>query len=295
MLAAMAGLAMLIGSCQRPQARAVPYPRIVSYSPAMTDMIFEMNLGDHIVGVTSQCKLPPGQRRTVVGDALSARSSSEGIAAVEPDIVLIQQNPDNFAALKQIRPGVRIEHFDIETVADIAAALERLGTLAGEADVGLAAKEKFLRQLEAVRQKTAGLPRPAALFVLGWDRPSTGGASSFLHEMIQIAGGQDAAEKYPRWSELNAESVLAMAPEVLVCWSDVAAEDRARAYWADRAWTIPSARIADLTAELAGMIHPELSDTTVTAAKKTTATSAATSPAGDATTMPALRDAWGRL
>jgi iron complex transport system substrate-binding protein len=275
-------------------------------------MIFEMNLGDHIVGVTSQCKLPPGQRRTVVGDALSARSSSEGIAAVEPDIVLIQQNPDNFAALKQIRPGVRIEHFDIETVADIAAALERLGTLAGEADVGLAAKEKFLRQLEAVRQKTAGLPRPAALFVLGWDRPSTGGASSFLHEMIQIAGGQDAAEKYPRWSELNAESVLAMAPEVLVCWSDVAAEDRARAYWAglstlpaartgrifvvsDRAWTIPSARIADLTAELAGMIHPELSDTTVTAAKKTTATSAATSPAGDATTMPALRDAWGRL
>jgi iron complex transport system substrate-binding protein len=287
-LTALCGLAMLIGSCQKRQTSAGPYPRIISYSPAITDMLFEMGLGDHIVGVTSQCNLPAGQLRTVVGDALSARSSSEAMAAVEPDIILIQQSPENFAALKQIRPGVRIEHFDIETVADIAAALERLGTLAGNEAIGRAAKEKFLRQLDSVRARTAGLPKPATLFVLGWDRPSTGGARSFLHEMIQIAGGQDVAEKYPRWSELNAESVLAMAPEVLICWSDAGTEDRARQYWAglstlpavrsgrifvvsDRGWTIPSARIAGLADELAGMIHPELLKPTTTPATKSPA------------------------
>ena len=273
----LAALLCVLGCSKSASQSSAPHPRIVSYSPAMTDMLFEMGLGDHVVGITSQCNLPPGQQRTVVGDALSARSSAEAMAAVEPDIVLVQQNIENFAALKRIRPSVQIEHFNIETIADIAAALERIGSLAGNKQAGLAARDEFLRKLDAVRSSVAGLEKPRTMFVIGYDRPSTGGKSSFLHEMIEIAGGLDCAEKYPRWSQLNAEAVLAMSPQVLVCWTDPGTEDKAKEYWAgfaampaaqngrifavsSRAWTIPSTRIADLTAELAKMIHEDIRD-----------------------------------
>ncbi|MFB3893792.1 MAG: ABC transporter substrate-binding protein [Phycisphaerae bacterium] len=273
--AATAVLAASGCSSKNSAAPAGPHPRIVSFSPALTDMLFDLGLGDHVVGVTTQCNLPAGATKPRVGDRFSV--NAESIAAVEPDIVLIQQDPNDFAALRKIKPAVRIEHFTIETLADIGSAVERIGALAGRQTVGKAAKAKFQGELEAVRKRVAGLARPKVLFLVLYepDKPATGGKSSFVHEMIELAGGVDTAAKYERWSDLNAEAVLAMAPDVLVCWTDPAHQNAAQNYWqslkglpaarngrvfvvTDPNWTIPSMKTAELAGYLTWMIHPEL-------------------------------------
>lgn len=272
-LATLAAVAIVVAApgCKRAAPANVPPPRIVSFSPAVTDMLFQMGLGKHVVGVTSQCE--PPEKRQVVGDAYSI--NTEAIAAVEPDIVMIQQQPERFETLRQVKPNVRIEHFDLETLADVAAALERVGKLAGQEALGVAARKSFERKLDDVRQSVSGKSKPMVLFVIAYeyDKPGTGGRNSFIHEMIELAGGVDAAGQYKRWADLDAEAILKMRPDVLVVWTRPGGEAKAREYWlgfpglatpadrrfvvTDRNWTIPSSRLADLAGQLAGMIHPD--------------------------------------
>jgi len=247
-------------------------PRIVSFSPALTDMLFEMGLGEHVVGVTAYCDLPAGQTRPVVGDLQSV--NAEKILAVEPDVILVQQSAGDFDALRGAMPGLRIEHFTIETLDDIAAALERIGRLVGDGPLGRRHAQRFRRQLAAVEKSVSGRAPTRVFFLTGANPLTVAGRDSFIHGMIRLAGGDDLSGQYPRWTRINVERLLKDKPDVIVCQAP-SHPDKAREYLmslegvpavesgrvfivTDRHWTIPSTRMARLTGELARMLHPEL-------------------------------------
>jgi len=253
----------------RPDA---PRPRIVSFSPALTQILFDMGLGDHVVGVTRWCILPVGEQREIVGDREIV--STEAILNVEPDIVVIQQSDEKFNALRAVDPRIQIEQFEIETLRHVAMAIERLGGLAGDFELGIERRRAFEADLKAVADGVAGKPRPRVLFLIGYDRPLACGKGTFVDDMITLAGGANAAaERYDLYANVSNEVVIDLAPQVLICQVDVGQQDLARAHWnslkdlpavkskrvhviIDRRWTIPSTLSAMFAAELAEMIHP---------------------------------------
>jgi iron complex transport system substrate-binding protein len=284
----VAAAALLAGAagCAKPLPRpSAAKPRIASFSPAITDMLFDLGLGDHVVGVTTQCDVPgnlPGGQPTVLGDVLSG-VNAERIVAAKPDVLLIQMNAELFEPVRKLDGKLRVEHFTIESLADIAGAIERIADIAGAPAVGKAKKQEFLDQLAALRRRvdqafgpgaTQPAPaRPKVLMVWGTDRPSTGGRNTFISEMIEAAGGVNAAEKYEGWKSINVEMAVNAAPDILVCLDESGRPDDAKAYWlrvqelpaaragrvfvvSDRRWTIPSARSPKYVAELADMICP---------------------------------------
>lgn len=265
---------VLVGSGCRESAPPGPppaSPRIVSFSPALTAMLFDLGLGDHVVGVTSQDTLPAGQSRPVVGDAFSV--NTEAVLAVKPDLVLTQVNPAAFDAVVRIQPSLRVEYVRIETLDDIRLAMQRLGRLAGNEQVGKAAAGEFQYKLDQVRRKVAGLDRPAVAFITDFERLGSAGAGTFIDQLIDVAGGRNVAGRYTGWVTLTLESLIAEAPQVIVTQAPAAQHEQVQAFWArhsqlpavqrkqffavsDPNWTIPTARMADLADALADMIHP---------------------------------------
>lgn len=269
LLALLAAAAAL--SC-RPATPAdpVPPPRVVSFSPAITGLLFDMGLGDHVVGVTTYCRLPAGQKRPVVGDRLAV--NAESILAVRPDLLLVQQDLKDFQALRKLRPNLPIEALTIETLSDIPTAMVRLGQLVNAPSAGVAAATTFNTKLQALRQRVEPLTHPRVLFVIGYESPGTGGRNSFIHDMIVAAGGDDVAVGYERWASLGLEDMLKLNPDVLICWVNPGQESLARERWqrysalpavrngrvfvrSEPTWTIPGAHSADLACQLAEMIH----------------------------------------
>lgn len=265
---------LVLSGCGRDLPRSeAPSPRTVSFSPAITEMLFEMGLGDHVVGVTTYCKPPGDVRIPVVGNDLNI--AVESILAVEPDVLITQSDPARFDTLRKLNPDIRIEYASIETLADIAKAMSRIASLLGNHDKGLDARNRFLYRLDEVRRRVAGRPKPRVIFVMGHHDPSTAGKGTFINELIEVAGGVNiAAEKYKGWKRIGIESLLKLAPDVIVCESEPSVADEARKYWAeltasaprkvrvhvvtDRGWTIPTARMADPFAQMmAGFIHPQ--------------------------------------
>lgn len=270
----LAFVSLLALGCDRGRPQpTVPSPRVVTFSPALTKIVSDLGLGDHVVGVTSFCRLPQGEKRQVVGNALSVRT--EPILAVEPELVLVQMDVKHFEPLLRLRPNLRIEHFEIETLEDIASAIERIGTLLGNEQLGIKRSHAFLEHLQRTRAQTEGLPKRSVLFVSGYTEPLAAGKGTFLDEMIAFAGGRNAlVERFDGWQRPSLENIVESSPDVILCLCEPGQEEDATAYWSqldipgktgisvltltDPDWTLPAAHLAKDTERLAQLIHPEL-------------------------------------
>jgi iron complex transport system substrate-binding protein len=120
--------ARLIFGCTGDSRRA-PHPRIVSYSPAVTDIVYDLGLGEHLVGVTSWCILPAGQSKPIVGG--ETRPNTEAILGLGPDLIFIQQDPSSFNALRAQDPRVRVISVKTDSLAGILQSIRTIGQAAG--------------------------------------------------------------------------------------------------------------------------------------------------------------------
>ncbi len=265
--------AVMQGGCRQDSTSqsTAPRPHIITYSPALTAIVFEIGLGDHVVGVTTHCELPSGQKRPVAGDRQNV--SVEMIVSLEPDVILIQQDPKDFEPVRQINPDIRIEHFTIETLGDVGRTIERIARILHREQLGKEKKREFTDALGKVYRRVSGREKPRVLMLTQVNPPVVPGRDSFLHEMIDLAGGEDVTAQYKRWTQISDERILQSQPEVVIAQSSPSHAERALKYLSgldipaartgrvfvvtDPGWTIPSTRLGGLAGEMAEMIHPE--------------------------------------
>ena len=114
--------------CAAALSAAVP-ERIVSTAPSITELLYALGLGNRVVGVTRFCRYPPeAQLKPKIGDYTSP--NLEAIAALRPDLVIVQTNPvhlaDRLGALK-----LRVLEINQENIAAIYKSIFDVGAATG--------------------------------------------------------------------------------------------------------------------------------------------------------------------
>lgn len=208
-----------------PLILAAPPQRIVSTAPSITEMLYALGLGDRVVGVTRYCRYPPeAQLKPKIGDYTSP--NLEAIAALKPDLVIIQTNP---VRLAERLGALRLKSLEIdqENIAALYKSIRVVGDATGVATGAAQLVESIRAKLEQIRQRAAALPRKRVMFVIGrtpnrLDGLVVVGKASYLNEIIQIAGGEnvfrDAVAAYPT---VSLEEVLARNPQVIADMGDM--------------------------------------------------------------------------
>lgn len=210
--------------------------RIVSTAPSITELLYALGLGGRVVGVTDYCHYPPEAKlKPKIGDYTSP--NLEAIAALKPDLVILQTNP--------VRLAERLEALKLKTLEinqDDVPALYNSFRQVGAATGAEAAAGKLIEtvraRLDQIRKQASSLPRTRVMFVIGrtpnrLDGLVVAGRASYLNEIMQTAGGEnvfrDAPASYP---SVSLEEVLARNPQVIVDLGDhadpetVTAEDQ---------------------------------------------------------------------
>lgn len=262
-----------LAGCQKSASRdETPRPRVVALSPALLRIMFDMGMGDHVVGVSEYSVLPEGVSLPVVGDYRNVRT--EALMAVQPDVLLTQSEEKYFETIRKFQPDLKVEHFRIETLAEIAGAMERIGDIVRQPDLGRRQAEQFRTRLAAVKETTKNLPSRRVAFVMDYQNPFAAGGETYLDEMIQIAGGTNVLAGTRLWYKPPIETLLEARPDVIVCQCKPSQAEEATRYWkelfakanpdlhvytvTEDTWTIAAGHLADYTERLAKMIHPEL-------------------------------------
>jgi len=197
-------------------AGADPPKRIVSLAPQITEILYALDLGDNIAGVTTFCDYPPEAKEKPKIGGMS-NPSLEAVVSLEPDIVVMTTDgtPKEFQARLET---LRIKHYVFtarriselpDAIREIGAALEvreRADEFAGE----------LQRTLDGFKDKKAGAPL-RVLFVV-WPEPLVvAGPGTAVGDAIELLGHENIAAgarlNYPKYS---LEEVLRQAPDAIL-------------------------------------------------------------------------------
>ena len=195
--------------------RQVPR-RIVSLSPATTELLFALGLGDRVVGRTRWCDYPPRVAQVAsVGDGLNP--NVEAVAARKPDLVVMYASGANTPAverLAQLRiPAVNLR---MDRLDDVARSARLLGRLTGDSVRIDSLARAFQASLDSLRAVPHGATRRVAMVV--WDNPPIViGAGSYLTEFVTLAGGENVFDDVARPSAtVSIETIASRNPDLLL-------------------------------------------------------------------------------
>jgi iron complex transport system substrate-binding protein len=248
--------------------------RIVSLSPATTEMLFTIGAGSRVVG-RSKYDLWPDSATLVpsLGDGM--RPNVEVVLGVHPDLVVLYASQDNRAAADKLRAaGINTLALRQDHIADFRRALTMFGRILRDSARAQTVIDSVFRTLERVRSANANSPRPKVFWHI-WDAPLiTIGAGSFMDELVDIAGARNiyADIKGPS-GQIALEDVARRDPDFILAgpiganaiksdprWRIVRAARENRILVVDTGLVArPSVRLGEAAVSLAGLLHPGVS------------------------------------
>ena len=248
--------------------------RIVSLNPTTTELLFAIGVGSRVVGRTTY-DLFPAEAKAVPDLGQGLRPNVEAVLATRPDLVILYASTDNRDAARRLRAsGVQTVAWKLDRIDDMFRVTRILGRLVGDTVSASKTVDSVRATLERVRTVTASLPHPTVFWHL-WETPLLAvGAGSFLHELLEIAGGRNVFAELPQPSPaVTFEELLRRNPDVVLAGATTKARIETDARWntlpavrARRVLTFdttmvngPSSRVGASAVSLARLLHPGVS------------------------------------
>ncbi|TAK72051.1 MAG: cobalamin-binding protein [Betaproteobacteria bacterium] len=187
---------------------AVPPYRIVCLVPSITELLFDLGLGENLVGRTGFCIHPaPGVKRVPkVGGTKDV--DIEKIRKLQPThaVVNVDENPKWVAqALEEFVPHVIVTH-PLDPTGNLK--LYRLfGGVFGRQKQAGALEAQFLEAYQAVIRGAETLPRQRVLYLI-WQNPwMTISRDTYISRNLALVGWDtmpaEAAARYPELPSLS--------------------------------------------------------------------------------------------
>src|SRR5438445_2183219 len=190
--------------------------RVVTLAPSLSEMVLALGAGDRLVGVTRFDDDPRAAGLPRVGGYNDPEP--ETVLGLKPDLVLAETAPENRGPVETLaRVGVPIEAFALGNLAQIEEAMEQIGALLGLPERGRALAQALETRRREVREGAARGPHPRALLLFGLDPLVVATPSSFVGELLEDAGGVNAAPSDGKpFTRMSVEAAVQAQPDVLV-------------------------------------------------------------------------------
>ena len=191
--------------------------RIVSLAPGITEILYALNLGDKIVGVTSFCNWPAqARKKPQVGGFINP--SIETIVSLKPDLIIATADGNRRDTVRQLeRIGLTVYVTNPSDIRGILTGILHLGEITAAQKSAGALVGGLKKRLHNVTAQTHGKNKPRIFFQIGLDPVITAGGGTLISEAIELAGGINIAgldsSRYPRYS---AESIMVGSPDIIL-------------------------------------------------------------------------------
>lgn len=180
-----------------------------------------MGAGDKLVGVSAWSDYP----RTVldlpeVGDAFSV--DLEQLELLAPDLLLVWESGTPAHTVDELRQhGYRVEPIRTRGLADVTAAILRVGVLAGREESARDVAAEFDAALQALRETYAD-EQPIDVFFQVSARPLyTINREHYVSELIELCGGRNIFDDLNELAPaISVEAVVDRNPEVMLASTD---------------------------------------------------------------------------
>ena len=194
--------------------------RIISLAPNVTEIIYALGAGDQLVGRTDYCNYPE-EALAVTSVGTLWDPNLEAILALNADVAIASSIVDpSFIESLQKAGVTAYQFYEEESLEGTFALILNVAISIGREDKGLEIVDSLKNRINAVKDKTSGIPedqRKSAVYIISYgdwgDYAATG--ETYLNDVIEAAGGINAAKDGAYWS-ISKELLLSQDPDVVL-------------------------------------------------------------------------------
>lgn len=193
--------------------------RIVSLVPSQTELLVDLGLRDHLIGITKFCVHPESLRNeiTVVGG--TKKVNLEKIKALKPDIIICNKEENTEEIVLNCSDICSVWVSDIYTIQDCLNMITKLGQLFNVQDKALAIN----RSIKSASQDFVGFiqdkPTRSVAYLIWKDPYMIAGQNTFINELLQLNNFQNfnckSNQRYPQiqLEELDKAELILLSSE----------------------------------------------------------------------------------
>jgi iron complex transport system substrate-binding protein len=193
-----------------------PAARVISLVPSVTETIEALGATARLVGRTTNDHQASLAGVPVVGDGL--RPGAERIVAQQPDLVILWSGDTRGDLRQQLTAaGIATAAFDVQDTADAMRSFAALGVLLGLAECAESLATAVRQSFAETARRQSGANRPRAFFLVYDDPPMTAGPSTFIDQLLGVAGADNIFHDAPTdWPVVALEEIVRRDPDVIV-------------------------------------------------------------------------------
>lgn len=192
--------------------------RIVSLVPSQTELLYDLGLGDKVVGITKFCVHPNQwfQSKTRVGGTKNVKF--EVIEELAPDLIIANKEENSKEDIERLQSLYNVWTSDIFTVDDALEMMKAVGELTGTTSQA----NELVKNIEQKRIHFQQM-KPVKMLYLIWREPyMLAGANTFITNFLAEIGLVNLASQLEddRYPIVDFETINKLHPDVLLCSSE---------------------------------------------------------------------------
>lgn len=190
--------------------------RIISLVPSQTELLFDLDLDEEIVGITRFCIRPETkcQKKTKIGG--TKKFNFELIDGLGPDLIIGNKEENYKEGIRKLGSKYPLWMSDIITIEDALDMIKSVGEMVGKS-------EKAGEIISVIKTKMHELNNQQVIKVayLIWKKPYMAAArNTFINEMLKKCGLINVFEYLDRYSEVTLEQIKEASPDAILLSSE---------------------------------------------------------------------------
>ena len=193
--------------------------RIASLAPNLTEILFALGLGEKVVAVSNGSDYPPeAANKKKIGTFW--QPSTEAVIASKPDLVITlrtrtEQQKSVADSLKRLR--FKVLSLKIEKIEGLLSAIQQIGEATGCKQRAEQLVKDISNQLNDLQLKLGSTNKVKVLWVVQNEPLRVAGRKTFINELIELAGGENAiGPTIAQYPQIGTEQLLACGAETII-------------------------------------------------------------------------------
>lgn len=197
--------------------------RIISLAPNITEILFALDSGKSLVGVTDYCDYPPSAKlKPKVGGIINP--SIEKIAELNPEVIIMTfQGNDKWDYYQLSGMGYKVFVLNPKFLDGIFLSINHLSRITGAITKGSELNNKLRKKYNEIIARKNECKGQKVGIVVNLEPLMFAGPETFINEMIISLGCENSfSYSHMKYPIVSREEVIKKNPDVIIILDDVA-------------------------------------------------------------------------
>lgn len=190
--------------------------RIVSLVPSITELLYDLGIGDRVVGRTKFCIHPKGQVQDAAKIGGTKNVNIDRVIALKPDLIIANKEENERGQIEGLSKQFPVWISEITTFSEGLDMIHRLGEIVERQEEA----NKIVKESQTLMKKIGAKKKRKTVYLI-WQKPyMTIGKDTYIHDLLAHTGFENVFGDQTRYPTFTLEELQERQPDIILLSSE---------------------------------------------------------------------------